>query len=364
MPAAEPIPRAPAPTHGPRKGFRHAGLVSGGSGNGVACCRFDGHAVQGGDVNETSRQRTLLAFQTHFFDAWCERAFRQIAKGCPPHCQPIVVFHRARGVPLPARLSRVPHHVVPTGELRSTIYPGKSAGADWDLWRGGHTDLIALHAFRAHPGYDRYWAIEYDVRFSGPWSRLFRAFEDDPADLLTSSVLRRRHDPEWYNWPSLAAPEALDEDRTLRVFLPIFRASAAMVAAVDEAYRAGWTGHCEATWGTIAMMRGLSVVDLGGEGEFTPDRYRGRFYLNCPCQVHLAPGTLIFKPALYRMGGRRDMLWHPVKPFFWRAEAKEGLRDIRRRAGVVVRGVAGWLRRSRHTDGLPEQGGGNAAPTG
>jgi hypothetical protein len=317
----------------------------------------------GGTVTEATPHRTLLVFQTHFFDAWCEKAFRHMASTCPPHIQPIVAFHHARGAPLPKRLARVPHHIVPTGELRAAAYPGKSAGPDWDLWRGGHTDLIALHAFRAHPGFDRYWAIEYDVRFSGPWSRFLGAFEDDPADLLTSSVLRRRHDPEWYNWPSLVAPEPLDDDRTLRAFLPVFRASAAMVAAMDEAYREGWAGHCEATWGTIAMMRGLTVVDLGGEGEFTPDRYRGRFYLNCPRQVHLAPGTLVFKPALYRMGKRPDMLWHPVKPFFWRAEAKEGLRDIRRRAGIVVRGLAGWLRRTRRVEVLPDEPGGTAAPT-
>lgn len=298
------------------------------------------------------RRRALLVFQTHFFDRWCERAFREIAAGCPPHITPMVVFHQGRGVPLPKRLARVRHHVVPTAELRDPAYPGKSAGPDWDLWRGGHTDLIALHAFNAHPGYDDYWAIEYDVRFSGPWSRFFAAFKDERADLLISSVLRRRDDPGWFNWPSLAAPESLDDDTTLRVFLPIFRASARMVAAIDAAYRAGWAGHCEATWGTIAMARGLSVVDLGGEGEFTPERYRGRFYLNCPRQVHLAPGTLVFKPALYRMGRRPDMLWHPVKPFFWRAEAKEGLRDIKRRAGIVVRGIAGWMRRRRSA---PEQ---------
>jgi hypothetical protein len=40
------------------------------------------------------------------------------------------------------------------------------------------------------------------------------------------------------------------------------------------------------------------------------------------------------------MGRRRDMLWHPVKPFSWHTEMREGLRDIRRRIGVLVRGAA------------------------
>jgi hypothetical protein len=34
------------------------------------------------------------------------------------------------------------------------------------------------------------------------------------------------------------------------------------------------------------------------------------------------------------------MLWHPVKPFFWREELREGLRDMRRRAGIAMRGIA------------------------
>jgi hypothetical protein len=291
--------------------------------------------------------RTALIFQTHFFDRWCERAYRQIAESCPGNIEPFVVLHLGKGQECPKRLARVPHHIVPTGEVRTPLYPGKSGEPNWHLWLGGHTDLIAMHFMRARPDYDRYWMVEYDVRYTGNWGRMLAELEQEPADLLAPGLLRRTDDPEWYNWPSLQAPIPLADHDTLRAFLPIWRVSAELFRAVDEAYRQGWAGHCEGTWPTIGMAAGLKVADLGGDGEFTPERLRGRFYTNTPRQVHLAPGTLVFKPALYRTGTRRDMLWHPVKPFWWRAEVKEGLRDIKRRGGIVVRGTAAALRAMR-----------------
>jgi hypothetical protein len=184
--------------------------------------------------------------------------------------------------------------------------------------------------------------VEYDVRFSGPWRRFLAAFAAEEADLLAPCVLRRRDDPGWYNWPSLltAGPEPVGEEDALRAFLPIFRASRRMVETVDAAYRAGWGGHCEATWPTIARVRGLRVADIGGVGEFADARRRGRFYGSTPMDTFLAPGTLLFKPVLLRPGSRRDMLWHPVKPFRWREEFRAGLLDIRAALGRVLRAHA------------------------
>jgi hypothetical protein len=286
------------------------------------------------------QRTTAVLFQTHFFDRWCARAFARVAAGCPPSYRPVVLIHLPPGAPVPPLLQGVPHHVVRTPELRVREYPAKSGGPDWNLWEGGHTDLIFLHYVRAHPEHVRYWGIEYDVRFSGDWGRFFAAYEDDPSDFLAPAILPRALDPGWYNWASLGGPVPLPESEQLRAFLPVFRASAAMVRAVDAAYRAGWGGHCEGIWPSLARASGLLFCDLGGDGPFTPPRYRGRFYSSTPLSVSLAPGTFVFKPPLYRTGRRRDMLWHPVKPFFWREELREGLRDMRRRAGIAMRGIA------------------------
>jgi hypothetical protein len=290
---------------------------------------------------------TALLFQTHFFDRSSARAFARLRAGCPAHFRPIVLVHLAPGARVPRRLADVPHHIVRTPDLRTPDYPAKSSGPGWNLWSGGHTDLILMHFWRAQPHHARYWSVEYDVRFSGPWRRLFDSFEDEPADLLAPGLIRRDEDPDWYNWPSLLPTAPVPEACQMRAFLPIFRASATMMRTMDAAYREGWGGHCEGTWPTLALAHGLDLVDPGGDGPLTPARYRGRFYTNTPQQTNLAPGTLVFKPPLYRVGTRPDMLWHPVKPFFWRTEIKQGLRDIKRSAGVVVRAMLGWWTRRR-----------------
>ncbi len=306
-------------------------------------------------------ETTAIVFQTHFFDRWCLRAFRRIAGRAPPHHRPVVALHLAPGAPVPPLVARVPHHIVRTDALRTPDYPGKSSGERWSLWHDGHTDLIAMSFWRAHPTHARYWFVEYDVRFSGDWRRFFAAYEDDSTDLLAPQLLTRSTDPGWYNWPSLAGPRALPPpELQVRGFLPVFRASAAMMRHMDARYREGWTGHLEATWPTLALDGGLSVADLGGHGPFTPPRYHGLHYTATPLAEFLAPGTLIFKPALHRTGSRPDMLWHPVKPFVCRAEIEEGVRDIVRRCGVLARGataLAGlplpsWMRPGRLEEAL------------
>jgi hypothetical protein len=293
--------------------------------------------MQGTSMPDT----TALLFQTHFFDGWCARAYARLVAACPPHFRPVVLIHLPPGAEPPPRLAEVEHHIVRTPEMRLPAYRGKSGGEAWNIWSGGHTDLILLHFWRAQPGHARYWVLEYDVRWSGDWRRFFDSFEDDPADLLCPGIISRDADPGWFNWPTLAGPEELPEAVQLRAFLPVFRASAALLRHMDTAYRAGWGGHCECTWPTLARHAGLDVVDLGGDGPLTPARYRGRFYSNTPAALYLAPGTLVFKPVLHRIGRRRNMLWHPVKPFHPRAELRDGLRDIRRRIGMLVRGAAG-----------------------
>ncbi|MBD0271658.1 MAG: hypothetical protein ICV73_06975, partial [Acetobacteraceae bacterium] len=183
-----------------------------------------------------------------------------------------------------------------------------------------------LHFCRAHPHYERYWFVEYDVAFSSPWHRFFAAFEEDESDLLATVVAKRRDVPGWLFWPSLVAPgEVLDDARSIKSFMPIFRASNRLVQTVDEAYRDGWGGHIECTWATIAAMRGLSVADIGGDGGFVAPRNRGRFYRASPQDMYLAPGTMVFKPVLHRVGSRPDLLWHPVKPFWPVIEARQAL---------------------------------------
>jgi len=295
---------------------------------------------------------TALLFQTHFFDRIAARAFARLCAGLPGHVTPFVLIHLPPGAPVPKRLAGVPHHLVRTPELRYAGYPSKCGGEDWDLWGGGHTDLIALHFLRNRPGFGRVWLVEYDVRFSGPWSRFFGAFEDDPSDLICPLIRRREDQPDWMWWPGVRVPEAPAGAPTLCAFMPVWRASAAAIEAVDAAWRAGWAGHSEAIWPTAVARAGLRLLDPGGDGPFTPPALRGRFYTSTMQDVHLAPGTLMWKPPLLRAGSRPDMLWHPVKPFWPRVELRNAVRELRIDLGAARRQLLG--RRAGPKPGLDQ----------
>jgi hypothetical protein len=251
----------------------------------------------------------------------------------------LVLIHVRAGTPRPALASTVPHHFVTTPEIRNPAYINKSGiGLEWHIWKGGHTDLCALHLFQQQPQFDRYWFVEYDVRFSGRWKDFFSAFDGDQADLLTTTLRRATADPDWMHWPTLWPPRSVGQlgakDRICG-FMPIFRVSRRGMETIDRAYRDGWTGHCEATWPTILNHAGLRIQDIGGEGEFVAPGNRNRFYTNTLGDKELAPGSMVFRPARLRPGRQRNHLWHPVKPPFVK------LREDMRRA------MPTWVKRTR-----------------
>lgn len=283
--------------------------------------------------------RTALLFQTHYFDRASARAFGRLRRQAPPEFEAQVLIHLPPGAPVPPALASLPHHVARSDELPVADYPSKSGGPGWDLWQGGHTDLILLHFFRAHPEYERIWVVEYDVRFSGDWGRFFTACEAIDADLLVPVLRRREDDPNWAWWGTLRPPPGEPASPAFACFMPIYRVSRQGVLAVDAAWRAGWAGHSETIWPTAIARAGLRIADPGGHGAFTPEALHGRFYSSTLQSMGLSPGSLLFKPPLYRMGSRREMLWHPVKPFWPRAELRQALRDLRAELGLLRR----WL---------------------
>jgi hypothetical protein len=260
--------------------------------------------------------RTVILLQTHYVDRALLKRFDKLTKSVPQH-EARILMHVPPGTPKPPELAAVPHHFVTTPEICNRDYINKIGGADWRLWRGGNTDLIGLHFFLANPDYDRYWFLEYDLRFSGSWATLFDHFEQSDADLLAASVRRGTTQPDWYYWPSLQVPDGMERpplEEMFACFMPLARISKRGFKTIDQAYRAGWSGHCEVTWPTILNRFGLTIEDIGGHGEFARPENRNRFYTNNPLSVDLNPGSLVFRPVRFCCGLRRNTLWHPVKP--------------------------------------------------
>jgi hypothetical protein len=285
--------------------------------------------------------RTVVLFQTHYLNKHLVRLVKRLICDVPDY-DVRVLMHLPSGTPKPAALANLAHHFVTTPEVRNAAYTDKiGAGTKWRIWRGGHTDLIALHFFNAHPTYERYWFLEYDIRFSGEWSEFFSCFQGSDADLLSTSIRRASTHPDWMHWPTLRVPPevgALSDAERLCNFMPIVRISRRGLQAIDAGYRAGWGGHCEVTWPTILHHAGLNIEDYGGDGEFVRSDNRNRFYTNTLTDRDLSPGSVVFRPARIFPGFRRNRLWHPVKPL------QHKLREDARHMWVAMKPFfGGWF---------------------
>ncbi len=202
-----------------------------------------------------------------------------------------------------------------------------------------NVDLPVLLFFKKHPEYDHYWTIEYDVRFTGRWDAFFSSFEANDADLLGTTLTRREKVPDWHYWPSLdLAGMAVEKDRHIRGFFPIYRLSRRALAQLDRDYRTGVKGHFECLVPTLLSHAGMTVEDIGGDGEFVRPGGANRFYRNTPAQGYLGPGTFVFRPIMERPGKEPNMLWHPVKASpLWKTTLRRVRRAMRRLALPLFR---------------------------
>jgi hypothetical protein len=180
----------------------------------------------------------------------------------------------------------------------------------------GNAHLALLDFYRQHPGFAYYWFIEYDVVFTGSWTTLLRAVENDRADFIAAHVRSRAEEPGWPWWETLVLPGCtLSQSDWLRSFVPICRISREGLRAIDEHVRLGWSGHYEALMPCVMQAAALSIADLGGSGAWTPKDRRFRFYSSFSSDggVSLNAGTHRHRPAHQFLRLRRNTIFHPVK---------------------------------------------------
>ena len=196
-------------------------------------------------------------------------------------------------------------------DLRALNYPIKGRRI-----RDKDIELFSFTFWKRHPEYARIWVVEYDVAYTGHWSELFEHFAGSPAALLATSIHRWAVNPNWPNWPSVETPAGPPGDLSgfIRAFMPLYRMSGEGYEALDRAYKAGWEGFYEGIVPRILLDAGLSVEDIGGDGEFVAPGNRGRFYASNPADNTLSPGTFVFRPIYAQPGQEPGRLWHPVKP--------------------------------------------------
>lgn len=302
--------------------------------------------------------------------------FKNIKKECSKHYDIIFLCDNSSGV-FDSFRNNSDYYLFTTKGLQSLNYPGRSAIAYQDKARGenpyhkdfnfvpGSADLPVLLCYRNNPTYDFYWTVEYDVRYSGSWSRFFSNFGENGADLLGTTLTRYDAIPDWYHWPSLALHDLrVGKDVYLRGFFPIYRLSNRALSQLDQDYRKGARGHYECLMPTVLQHARMTIEDIGGNGEFVRPENRKRFYSNTPTTETLSPGSFVFRPIMARAGKERDTLWHPVKYTpAWRIALRR-VKTLLRRLARAVTGERNPLRLSvpaphqEHLDALThvEQG--------
>ncbi len=255
-----------------------------------------------------------LLYVAHRLDADVLAGWTALHRSCAGHgFHPVFLYDNSRGDFAEApELAGADRYLFTLADL-STRFPFRVYDPQRPLDQGNASFPI-LAFFRARPDHAAYWRIEYDVVYDGAWRDFFAAFAEDPADLLTTTLSRPAVRPDWGWWPTLRRPwHDWRRLQTVRAFMPVARLSRRALQVLDRAYRTGWAGHDEVLVPSVLASRGLTIADLGGEGEFTPAGAEGRFYTNAPACRGLAPGTFVCPPHRPTPDSRPGRLYHPVK---------------------------------------------------
>lgn len=167
----------------------------------------------------------------------------------------------------------------------------------------GSNHFPLLKFYKENQGYDYYWLVEDDVRFSGEWKDFFGSFASCTSDFLSSVIETKAENPTWYWWTSLkTGNEVIAEEKLLKSFNPIYRLSSQALACIDAHLRIGWMGHYEVLLPTLLYNKGFLLEDFGGEGTFVRPGNNARFYDDTSMRI---------APVL--PDDRKNYLFHPVK---------------------------------------------------
>ncbi|MGE0845748.1 MAG: hypothetical protein AB7L41_05725 [Flavobacteriaceae bacterium] len=302
--------------------------------------------------------RISVAFQCHRFNAEMTRRF-EVLRDCAAALSrggvryDVRVLADAAGeVPSPLAADA---HRFRFEELRAMM--AETVG---DTLVPGNNHLAMLDFAAAHPDYDRYWFVEYDVVRSGGWAAFFRAFEAEDADFLSTRLRRIADEPGWYWRGSLATgSDTVADEARLFAFMPICRLSREALAATRTACARGWTGHYEALVPTAVAAAGLAVSDIGGGGPFVPLKRRHRHYIEAAVPVSEEMeflSTFRWRPPVRRKPVA-GLLYHPDKGgvravgnpdlSLWRAFRREPVAVAAYFARLAVRAVTSRLSGSR-----------------
>lgn len=255
------------------------------------------------------RQDQALLFLCHRTESGFIKRFKALEKAFEPHGHAFFVFDTSASS-LPAKIESLRYFTFSKSSLNALRYPWLQ-----DSLMPGHVHYPILDFALKNPQYSHYWVVEYDVRFTGPWSIFFRWARRSDADLLCTHLSRYEEQPSWWWWPSFSHPDKRIEPRACaRFFGPIYRLSREAVLFLDSQLKSGWQGHQEVVIPTLLSHAGLRLQDLARDSSFACQSGWSWYTRSKPDpRGELAGSTMRFRPPMAHVGFRPLTLYHPIK---------------------------------------------------
>ena len=243
--------------------------------------------------------KQAVLYLTNKSNEWTLSAFHALEQSLQGKADVYFAYHQ-QGDVLPVSLQNIENLFVFTSDVlnelgytpieRGKLVPGSN-----------HFPLLKF--FKENQGYDYYWLVEDDVRFSGEWKDFFGSFASCTSDFLSSVIETKAENPNWYWWTSLkTGNEVIAEEKLLKSFNPIYRLSRQALACIDAYLIIGWMGHHEVLLPTLLYNEGFLLEDFGGEGTFVRPENKAKFYDDTSMRI---------APVL--PDDRKNYLFHPVK---------------------------------------------------
>ncbi|MFC1222206.1 beta-1,6-N-acetylglucosaminyltransferase [Pedobacter sp. BG31] len=171
--------------------------------------------------------------------------------------------------------------------------------------------------YRNNPYYKHYWVIEDDVYYHGDIGQFFDHFRSFESDFISSHIRDYCDEPKWHWWYSLQNNKGkiIPVSRRLRSFNPIYRISNRAIYFLDEAFKAGWSGHHEVAMPTLLKEHGFLVEDFGGNGSYVREDSLGKFYQESIAAAggELDTGSMRYRPVISKSEINNSLLYHPLK---------------------------------------------------
>lgn len=243
--------------------------------------------------------KQAVLYLTNKSNEWTLSAFHALEQSLQGNADVYFAYHQ-QGDALPVALRNIENLFVFTSDILGDL--GYTPIEQGKLVPGSnHFPLLKF--FRENLGYDYYWLVEDDVRFSGEWKVFFDSFASSTSDFLSSVIETKAENSDWYWWNCLkTGNETIAEDKLLRAFNPIYRLSCQALSCIDAHLREGWMGHHEVLLPTLLYNKGLFLEDFGGEGAFVRLENKSKFYDDTSMRI---------APVL--PDDRKNYLFHPVK---------------------------------------------------